>query len=276
MIKKMTIAILIIVGILMIGCSCEKVERKYTNISEIPKEKWDRLTKVRIFFAHQSVGYNIIDGIKDVMEKYPKINLNIVESLDMNEICDGGIAHYQINGNKTNNFEKFVEDYLIDKVDIAFFKYCFVDVLEKTDTQKIYDEYVKTMSNLEKQYKDIIFLHFTVPLTFHQTGFQNIIAKAKGFIKKVLGKFDMNIFFDNKKRNELNNLLRLKFGNNNNFFDIAEIESTRPNGERETFDSGGRLYFAMAKEYTEDGGHLNELGRIIVAEKLLLKLINLM
>ena len=39
--------------------------------------------------------------------------------------------------------------------------------------------------------------------------------------------------------------------------------------KNETFEKDGRTYYALAPLYTNDGGHLNETGRKVVAEKLL-------
>jgi hypothetical protein len=49
--------------------------------------------------------------------------------------------------------------------------------------------------------------------------------------------------------------------------DIAAIESTKPDGSRQSFELDGVTYFSMVPEYTTDGGHLNEIGRKIVAEQ---------
>ena len=49
------------------------------RLKEVPQEKWDRLAQKRVYFGHQSVGQNILDGIKTVMNSFPKIHLNIVE-----------------------------------------------------------------------------------------------------------------------------------------------------------------------------------------------------
>ena len=52
------------------------------SIDDIPREHWAQLAQKKIFFGHRSVGYNIIDGIKDIMAERPYIKLNIVETSD--------------------------------------------------------------------------------------------------------------------------------------------------------------------------------------------------
>ena len=43
----------------------------------------------------------------------------------------------------------------------------------------------------------------------------------------------------------------------------------------ETFTKDGENYYSLVPDYTDDGGHLNEKGRKIVAEQLLILLANL-
>jgi len=40
--------------------------------------------------------------------------------------------------------------------------------------------------------------------------------------------------------------------------------------QRSFFRKGNQIYFTLIPEYTDDGGHLNTLGRKIVAEQLLI------
>jgi hypothetical protein len=48
-------------------------------------------------------------------------------------------------------------------------------------------------------------------------------------------------------------------------FDIAEVESTLPQGKRNFFMHGGDTIDTLTQAYTTDGGHLNESGRQQVA-----------
>ena len=64
--------------------------------------------------------------------------------------------------------------------------------------------------------------------------------------------------------------MREKFKGKEPFFDLAEIQSTFSNGGRSTFEKNGETYYHMVSEYTNDRTHLNEKGRRVVAEKLLL------
>lgn len=92
----------------------------------------------------------------------------------------------------------------------------------------------------------------------------------RSLIKTVLGKEDNNI-----KRNQYNDMLRKEYRGKEALFDIAQAESTRPDGTRSTFTNNGTTYFSLASEYTDDGGHLNQLGQRAVAQELLMLLAEL-
>jgi len=70
-------------------------------------------------------------------------------------------------------------------------------------------------------------------------------------------------------------MLRHAYVGREPFFDLAKLESTFPNGSQSTFTKDGNIYAALVPDYTNDGGHLNEKGRRIVAEHLLVYLAQL-
>ena len=72
-----------------------------------------------------------------------------------------------------------------------------------------------------------------------------------------------------------NDLLREELGKEELLFDLALIEATFPDGTRNVHQKDGQSFHALVPEYTYDGGHLNEKGRRIVAEQLLIFLANL-
>ena len=236
------------------------------NIAEfmkIPSESWNRLSSKKIFFGHQSVGYNIIDGILDLMKNYPSVSLNITEV--RNGLATPGFAHFKIGKNEDPNSK--IEDFIffansVDSADIAFFKLCYIDVTEKTDIESLFNTYTKTMADLYKKFKKTKFIHFTLPLRKVQSG-------PKAFIKKMFG-MKIAEYENNIRRNEYNDMLRKEYGQTGDLFDLAAIESTNVNGEKEQFTSKGKSYQALVPAYTYDIGHLNELGRQIVASELLL------
>ena len=102
-------------------------------------------------------------------ERKPQIKLNIVETRNPDDFNKGIFAHSRVGKNvdpksKIDEFAKFTEQGIGENADIAFFKFCYVDVRSETDSQKVFDDYKKSMSNLTKKYPKTNFIHVTVPL----------------------------------------------------------------------------------------------------------------
>ncbi len=261
---------------LLFSCDGGKMESKvqYNVLKDVPPEAWEKLSGKKIYFGHQSVGFNIVDGIKGIMKENPRIKLNIVESANPADLQVGVFAHSEIGknvdpGSKISEFKKFMDDGLGNKADISFFKLCYVDVTEGTDVQKTFDEYKTSMSHLKKKYPKTVFVHITTPL--------HVIAKKtwKSRIKEFIGKKIDYGHAHNVKRNQFNALMTKEYQGKEPLFDLARMESTRPDNSRETFEKDGKTYYSMVHEYTYDGGHLNELGKKRIAGQLLLSLVNL-
>ena len=90
-----------------------------------------------------------------------------------------------------------------------------------------------------------------------------------------MGKNDIWEYDSFMNRQIYNEMIIEKYSGIDPIFDIAAIESTYPDGRRSSFTRKGKVYYTLIPDYTNDGGHLNDLGKSIVAEKLLLFLINL-
>ena len=215
---------------------------------------------------------NIINGMKEIQNNNNIIDLNIVETQNPNNIPGGVFAHTFIGENgypnsKIKQFYDIMNNGVANNLDMAFFKFCFVDINSKTDIDKLFQDYRSTMARLKKQYPETKFIHLTVPLTENRAGF-------KTWIKVLIGKEYIWEYDDIVRKNEFNNMLRKTYAGKDLIFDIADIESVKPDGSRETFKRNGRIYNALAPEYSQDGGHLNKLGKRVVAEKFLLFLAN--
>lgn len=282
-IKTFIIVIAVVfLGAIFLSCSGGNMsEEKVTlpSINDISLQKWQKLAQKKIYFGHQSVGFNIMDGIKDVMKEHPEIKLNIIETNDYADLNTGIFAHSAIGENmdpesKLRDFSSLIENGMGNKADIAFFKYCFIDILPRTDIQKVFHEYKETMSKLEKNYPATTFIHVTVPLTSNLVGTKAWIRKTKDFVKKIIGR-PVYRNFDNDRRNQINRIIRQQYDGKEPVFDLAKIESTFPNGTRSSYTKGGITFYSMVQDYTYDGGHLNEAGRIKIAEQLLIFLANM-
>lgn len=274
--KIKSLLIIFFLAIFLTTCNGGKMPEKTTHspsIKDIQDSAWKKLSEKKIYFGHQSVGFNIIDGIKDVMRENPQIKLNIVETSDPSEFNIPLFAHSRVGKNmdpksKIDAFASFVEKGIGGKADVAFFKFCYVDVTARTDVDQVFHNYKNTMSRLKESYPGTKFIHMTVPLTLTKTTIKTRIKKWIG--KKAIWEYD-----DNIARNKFNELLRKEYNGKEPVFDLAKIESTFPDGTRSSFTKDGRTYYSLVSDYTHDGGHLNEKGRKIVAEQLLILLAGL-
>lgn len=261
--------------IMLFGCNGGKMEQKagtFPRIKDVAPDRWDKLARKKIYFGHQSVGFNIVDGIKDVMKEHPEIKLKIVESADASDLKVGTFEHSRVGKNvdpqsKVEEFTQFMEQGIGKKADYSALKFCFVDVRADTNVKGVLEDYERSMAKVEKEFPKMTIVHFTVPLTRSKTTWKTIV-------KKIIGRKTWE-YDDNIKRNEYNEMLRQKYEGKEPLFDLAKIESTYPDGSRSTFTKDGKTYYSLVPEYTNDGGHLNELGRKIVAEQLLIFLANL-
>jgi len=261
--------------VIIFGCDggqtvVEKMELQKTD--GIPIASWQKLSGTKIYFGHQSVGDNIISGINELMKSHNQIKLNIVKTDNPNDFTQPIFAHSYVGENddpdsKITAFHDNMRKGIGDKAEIAFFKFCFWDIRSQTDIKRVFDNYKTTLSELKSQYPKVRFVHFTVPLMSYQNS-------LKDRIKRMLNQ-TVETDLDNIKRNELNDLLINEYRDKEPLFDIAAAESTSPGGIRISFTQNGKKYYVLADDYSRDGGHLNDLGKKVVAEQLLIFLARL-
>lgn len=244
----------------------------YLRIEEVPQEVWGRVAEKRFLFGHQSVGFNILDGIRAVVREHPEIRLNIVETRDNGAFGRPVFAHARVGKNKqpATKIDDFVQLVVQpgvgDRLDGAALKLCYVDVIDGSNVKMIFDHYRQAMSKLQQRHLKLSLIYFTAPLTTAEMNW-------KWRVKAVLGKQDPN-FADNISRQRFNDMMRAKYGPSGYLFDLAAIESTAPDGQRMTFSREGQTYEKLYPGYTNDGGHLNETGARLVGEQFLLFLAN--
>jgi hypothetical protein len=262
----------------MCGCSggeMEGKEMKFDRIRSVPEAVWKGLGEKRIYFGHQSVGYNIIEGITDIMKKNPQIKLSILQTDDPSKFDSPLFAHSPVGANgdpksKVDEFVKVLDAGLGNQVDFAFMKFCYVDFSMSTDTEKVFKDYKAALSTLRAKYPKTTFVHVTVPLTAPLS----LKDRMKQVIKKITGRPTASID-DNIKRSLFNDKMRKGYEGKEPVFDLASIESTYPDGRSASFQRDGKNFPHLVSDYTSDGGHLNELGRKVVAGQLLVFLANL-
>ena len=243
------------------------------SIADVPKEKWTTLLNKKIFFGHQSVGKNIIDGIEDLKKDYPWLEFNIVDTKESQTTNGPVFAHQKVGKNlepvtKIDEFENILHtDVLGSPPDIAALKFCYVDLNKDTNLLELFNKYKEMVADLRASNPDTLIIHFTVPLKTVQSGW-------KSHLKEILGR-RLQGAEENILRNQYNKMLVSEFSNKDQdlVFDIARLESTLPDGSRREFKDNYETYYSLAEEYTYDGGHLNEKGRKYIAEQFLLFLL---
>lgn len=216
------------------------------------------LSQRSVYFGHQSVGYNIMDGITDIHNG--SLTMYDLEKAVPDSFPSAYFAHNKIGKNfhpdtKIKSFEENTKTLFAKPPQIAVMKFCFVDIERDTDVEKLFTEYRVMTERFHREFPTVALVHVTAPLT--PVG--GIKGQIKNIIKFVLGKEDSNI-----KRMQFNTELRNTYSHDN-LFDLAALESTYANGKKNCRSKKGFTYDIMLDEYNLDSGHLNVIGRQYVA-----------
>lgn len=220
----------------------------------------------RIFFGHQSVGMNLLAGIREISAAQANpLRISEVGA----DLPPGVLGHAFLaeNGNpglKLRSFERALDAGIGAVADVAFIKLCYADFAADTDPTAVFSKYRTTLNGLRRRYPTVVFAHITVPLTTVRRR-----ASAGATVKAILGQVPRKVL-ENSRREEFNDLLRRAYADSSLVFDLAVLESTTPDGSRELHRGDGRLIPALCAGYTDDGGHLNaaasaQIGRALVA-----------
>lgn len=263
-------------AVLAFGAACggpvNDERRPARSIRELNDGTRAALAARRIFFGHQSVGANIMQGVADLVRANQGLTLQVVGPGEAWPASGGFFADGKVGTNgapssKTDDFAKQITESLGSRVDIAFHKYCYIDFPDGTDTEKIFGHYRDTMARLRTECPDVTFVHVTVPVTVVQTG-------PKAVIKRMLRRAPGG-YADNIRREQFNVLMRRHYAGREPVFDLAAIESADMEGRQQRFEFNGQTGLALFPPYASDGRHLGEVGRRRVAEELIVLLASL-
>jgi hypothetical protein len=279
MMLLITIAAVVIVTVLLLGASIWMREGRCLYLmpppKAIPPAAWDRLRERTVFFGHQSVGYNIVEGLQDVAARRGSTGLRIIEIKNADQIEGPMLAHAQIGRNcnpqsKIDEFKAMMEDGVGEKVDIAMFKFCYVDMDVQSKPEAIYGAYCEVMDKLKTRFPKVTFVHVTVPLCGLP---RTTKGRLKASLMQCIGR--PTELDDNQVRTRYNTLLRERYAGKEPLFDLAFHETLGPDGLRHYSLCNGQEIPVLVETYTDDGGHLNETGRRHVAENMLSTLLEL-
>jgi hypothetical protein len=252
-------------ALLLAACGKESPEMKAFAIDDPLRADLAKLETYSVFFGHQSVGKDIMQGLEELTAKAgvgPKpVFYKKGDPVPARPFfAHGPVGENRAPQTKLDRLCQLVDGELAGQVDIAFVKLCYVDIDNRTDVKALVKSYRDAVEGLRARHPGVTFVYVTSPLQVTE-GWNSWKSKIKYVARTVAGVKNENI-----KRNEFNDELRRQVAGRP-LFDLALIESTRPDGSRQTFwrDRG---QYSLANEYTYDGGHLNEYGRQMIAAKL--------
>ena len=241
------------------------------SMDDALKADLHRVSSARIYFGHQSVGGNIMDGLADLQGQLgqPVIRVGELGSLDVS--ADPGVLlHTKVGKNeqpisKCQDFQRILDQQLAGLVEVALFKFCYIDFNETSDVEAIFQTYSRTMDELKLRHPEITFIHVTAPL--------RSIDRGPGvWAREMLGRPN-RAKMANISRNEFNRRLKERYPADP-IYDLAAVMSTYPDGRRESFKMNGNTYDSLVPAYTDDGGHLNAVGRTHAAAEFVRSIAN--
>lgn len=228
---------------------------------------FDSVRTDKIMFGHQSIGYNIIDGLTMLSaEDADRFELNIIDNPD--NLKGTGFGHWE---NGRNSYPHGKIDSFAAKMrspdsngkvwaevcDIAFFKFCYIDFNSLSlDIDSLFNHYIATMDSLRMDFPNCKFVYVTAPLS------------ALKFSSDKLR---------NMNRHAFNQKLREYIENAKSYlFDLADLEAYDENGNYQFFENQGTSYPMMWFDsddpensgWSSDGGHLNSKGKRYIASAL--------
>ena len=212
---------------------------------------------MKVFFGHQSVGRNLLEGVREAAPKDLRVG-KIGDTPGPNELLlsEADIGENEKPLTKIAAFERIVTENAAG-LNAAMFKFCYIDFSAGTDTKALFDAYVAAHARLHAAHPKILFAHVTTPLTVVQSG-------PKAWLKKLTGNAPWG-YVENQKRAEWNALLRARYAGNEAIFDLADLESRDDAGDPVSYDVSGRAMPMLFAGYTSDGGHLSDKGKTKLA-----------
>lgn len=203
------------------------------------------LSGVAIYFGHQSVGANLMDGVRALLASNSGTEPTVITSSAAADMQTGTWAedyngsNYDPEGKISSFQSTLIANGVGAKVDVAFMKFCWVDFDDSwywepspngggATVASLFAKYQAMVAAVHHAYPNLKLVHFTAPL------YADDVAQ-------------------NQRRESYNALVRSTYDGVEPVFDLALRESTDPNGNRVIGTYGPRLYSG----YTSDGGHLN-------------------
>ncbi len=221
----------------------------------------ETLAQTKVYFGHQSVGRNVVQGLEE-LSKSAQVPLRI-HKMDGPASSTPGLEHGEIGKNgdplgKIADFSQVLSRPDMAGTQVAVLKFCYLDIAQDAvkDPRALVEAYARAAEAIKAAHPNVRLVHSTAPLRSDPPGW-------KTAIKRMIGRETWEDA-DNVLRGAYNDELRRRFAGQP-LFDIALAESTLPDGSRSAFVKDGKSVPTLAAVYTNDGGHLNEYGRMYIA-----------
>ncbi len=215
----------------------------YTNcvaVTNLSPSAMNQVAQFKWFFAHASVGDNLMQGITDLHATnatlFPLTRYSA--SATPPAQTRAGIIYDYNRGNpgwqpKVDSFGTYASNgWCFPTVHLAVNKFCYIDSAADVNY------YIRSMTNLEAAFPQTLFVYVTLPLT----------TTADWSFSS----------FNNTLRNWV-------LEHNRVLLDLADIEAHDTNGVLQTAACGTNSCQRLFAGYTSDGGHVNAAGRQLAA-----------
>ncbi|MGP3535747.1 hypothetical protein ACTU3I_13195 [Microbacterium sp. RD1] len=215
---------------------------------ELPEEltaaELDALGERRVFFAHQSVGGNVLGGLAEVADEE-----RIVATTVPGAVSAGTIAHASVGVNgdpqsKVDEFTAILDAGMADAVDVAVLKLCYTDITGASDPDAVFELYSEALEAVASRHPDVSVIAATVPLTTQR----DLVSTVKTWLGRDDGLGDEH----NAARDRFNQLVRQEYAATGRLFDIAAVETAS------AAPAAGPP--SLHPAFAADSGHLNAAG----------------
>jgi hypothetical protein len=229
--------------------------------SDITTDDLTKVSRTKVFFGHQSVGMNVLDGVPGVYAAHGTAAPTIGQG-DTRPGQDSGFVNHAFIGEnekplaKIQDFDAKMRSGIGQQVDVAMMKFCYIDITSNTNVSTLFATYRETVAALERDFPEVTFVHVTVPLMTEQGRLSKLKSRLTGSNRGSPS--------ENAARQRLNALIRRQYAGGH-LFDLAAVESTVPDGSRAAGMYQGQQYFRLYDGYASDSGHLNREGARVTA-----------
>jgi len=229
----------------------------------ITRDQLDLVARARVFFAHQSVGEDVLNGVRLVCADHglaPQI-----APWRPGSGVGRGITHLRVGTNgdpfgKLRCVRDLVHQGAAGRNGIVVAKLCFVDIVATTDITSLFAAYRDTLARIERDQPGLRTVAVTMPLTVDP----DRVTRLKSGARALTGRPVRFGRAENAVRERFNRLIRGTYPTER-VFDLAAVETGAADRTPAVPDEGSRRSTstrppALHRGLARDLGHLNDDG----------------